>query len=111
MIRAFGARKVREAEAPLLAAGVPLMERASGALALAVLRLLGGSYGRRALALVGPGNNGGDALFAAAFLARRGMGVAAVVAEGAHEAGLAAARAAGCLTAQDEQTLAALNKP
>ena len=96
MIRAFGARKVREAEAPLLAAGVPLMERASGALALAVLRLLGGSYGRRALALVGRGNNGGDALFAAAFLARRGMGVAAVVAEGAHGAGLAAARAAGC---------------
>ena len=96
MIRAFGARKVREAEAPLLAADVPLMERASGALALAVLRLLGGPYGRRALALVGPGNNGGDALFAAAFLARRGMGVAAVVAEGAQEAGLAAARAAGC---------------
>ena len=96
MIRAFGARKVREAEAPLLAAGVPLMERASGALALAVLRLLGGPYGKRALALVGPGNNGGDALFAAAFLARRGIGVAAVVAEGAHEAGLAAARAAGC---------------
>ncbi len=96
MIRAFGARKVREAEAPLLAAGVPLMERASGALALAILRLLGGSYGRRALALAGPGNNGGDALFAAASLARRGMGVAAVVAEGAHEAGLAAARAAGC---------------
>ena len=96
MIRAFGARKVREAEAPLLAAGVPLMERASGALALAILRLLGGSYGRRALALAGPGNNAGDALFAAASLARRGMGVAAVVAEGAHEAGLAAARAAGC---------------
>lgn len=96
MIRAYGARKIREAEAPLLAAGVPLMERASGALALSILRLLGGAYGRRCLVLAGTGNNGGDALFAGAFLARRGMGVTVAVAAGAHPAGLDAAKAAGC---------------
>lgn len=52
--------------------------------------------GARALLLVGPGNNGGDALFAGAHLARRGMTVTAVlVSARAHEDGLAAFRAAG----------------
>ncbi|MFC4628884.1 bifunctional ADP-dependent NAD(P)H-hydrate dehydratase/NAD(P)H-hydrate epimerase [Promicromonospora alba] len=52
--------------------------------------------GARALLLVGPGNNGGDALFAGAHLARRGMVVTAVLASArAHEDGLAAFRAAG----------------
>ena len=41
-------------------------------LAYAVLDLLGAAYGRRVLLLVGPGNNGGDALYAGALLARRG---------------------------------------
>jgi hydroxyethylthiazole kinase-like uncharacterized protein yjeF len=52
--------------------------------------------GARALLLVGPGNNGGDTLFAGAHLARRGMVVTAVlVSTRAHDEGLAAFRAAG----------------
>jgi hydroxyethylthiazole kinase-like uncharacterized protein yjeF len=52
--------------------------------------------GARALLLVGPGNNGGDTLFAGAHLARRGMTVTAVLASTrAHEDGLGAFRAAG----------------
>ncbi|POC79767.1 hypothetical protein CRN61_08770 [Vibrio vulnificus] len=46
--------------------------------------------------LVGSGNNGGDALYAGAFLARRGAAVTAVLcAEKAHLAGLSAFQAAG----------------
>ncbi|PUB30027.1 hydroxyethylthiazole kinase-like uncharacterized protein yjeF/hydroxyethylthiazole kinase-like uncharacterized protein yjeF [Promicromonospora sp. AC04] len=52
--------------------------------------------GARALLLVGPGNNGGDTLFAGAHLARRGMTATAVLASTkAHEEGLAAFEAAG----------------
>lgn len=52
--------------------------------------------GTQALLLVGPGNNGGDTLFAGARLARRGMTVTAVLASTrAHEDGLAAFRVAG----------------
>lgn len=52
--------------------------------------------GARALLLVGPGNNGGDTLFAGAHLARRGMSATAVlVSARAHEDGLAAFEAAG----------------
>src|SRR4051794_41398161 len=73
-----------------------LMQRAAAGLAAAVIDLLGGAYGRRVLVLVGPGDNGGDALYAGAMLARRGAGVEAVlVADRVHEAGVAALRAAG----------------
>lgn len=52
MIKAYRAADVRAAEAPLLAAGEPLMERASGALALATIREVSASgrpvYGCRA---------------------------------------------------------------
>ncbi|WP_423462418.1 bifunctional ADP-dependent NAD(P)H-hydrate dehydratase/NAD(P)H-hydrate epimerase [Promicromonospora sp. MS192] len=52
--------------------------------------------GARAVLLVGPGNNGGDTLFAGAHLVRRGLRVTAVLASvRAHEAGLAAFREAG----------------
>ncbi|WP_369371032.1 bifunctional ADP-dependent NAD(P)H-hydrate dehydratase/NAD(P)H-hydrate epimerase [Promicromonospora sp. Populi] len=52
--------------------------------------------GAHALLLVGPGNNGGDTLFAGAHLLRRGMKATAVLASSrAHEEGLAAFRAAG----------------
>lgn len=91
---------VRRAEA---AAGVPepvLMQRASTALAGACRDLLGqrgGAIpGSRVVALVGSGNNGGDALWALAHLARRGVATCAVGDPGRmHPAGLAAARAAG----------------
>jgi ADP-dependent NAD(P)H-hydrate dehydratase / NAD(P)H-hydrate epimerase len=74
-----------------------LMQRAAAGLAYAVLDLLGHGYGRRVLLLVGSGDNGGDALFAGAMLARRGAAVEAVLLspEKAHPAGLAALQDAG----------------
>jgi hydroxyethylthiazole kinase-like uncharacterized protein yjeF len=54
-------------------------------------------YGARVVLLVGSGDNGGDALYAGARLARRGAGVTAVLLspERAHAQGLAALRASG----------------
>jgi hydroxyethylthiazole kinase-like uncharacterized protein yjeF len=72
--------QVRAAEEPLLAAGVPLMARASTGLAVAVARRLPFVYGARVALLVGSGNNGADALWAGAWLARRGAAVVAVLA-------------------------------
>jgi hydroxyethylthiazole kinase-like uncharacterized protein yjeF len=100
MIEAWPSESVRTAEQPLLAAGVPLMERASFALAVHVvgdLRARRRSVRGAAVALlVGAGNNGGDALYAGAYLARRGCAVSAVlVDERAHAGGLAALLSAG----------------
>ncbi len=73
-----------------------LMQRAATGLAYAVIDLLGSAYGRRVVLLVGPGDNGGDALHAGALLARRGCAVEAWLrADQVHEAGLAAFQAAG----------------
>ncbi|MCW2599156.1 MAG: carbohydrate kinase, YjeF related protein [Frankiales bacterium] len=72
--------QVRAAEEPLLAAGVPLMARASHGLAVAVATRLPFVYGARVALLVGSGNNGADALWAGAWLARRGAAVVAVLA-------------------------------
>ena len=71
MIGAHTVAQVRAAEAQLLAQlpdGV-LMQRAATGLAHAVLDFVGGAYGRHAVLLVGPGDNGGDALYAGAQLA------------------------------------------
>ncbi|MFC8734379.1 NAD(P)H-hydrate epimerase [Luteimicrobium sp. NPDC057192] len=100
MIEARTAAVVRAAEEPLLAAGVPLMERASFALSRTVLRELAARRGRvagaRAVLLVGAGNNGGDALFAGASLRRRGVAVTAYgVSARVHEEGRAALVRAG----------------
>ena len=98
MIRAHTVEQVRAAEAGLLAT-LPqdaLMQRAAHGLAHAVLDLLGTAYGRRVLLLVGSGDNGGDALYAGAVLARRGVQVSAwLLADRAHERGLAALLRAG----------------
>lgn len=67
----FTAAQVRAAEAPLLAAGVPLMRRAAAALA----EVIAEQSPERVLVLAGPGDNGGDALFAAADIAARGVPV------------------------------------
>ena len=75
---------VRAAERPLLEAGRgdELMRRAAWALAGHVLDVLrerkGRVAGTVAAALVGSGNNGGDALWALAFLRRRGVACTAV---------------------------------
>lgn len=98
MRSAHTVEQVRAAEAALMAT-LPdgaLMQRAAAGLAAGVVDLLGGAYGRRVLLLVGPGDNGGDALYAGAMLARRGARVEVVtVADSVHEAGLAALRAVG----------------
>ncbi len=103
MILAHDAAQVRAAEAPLLAAGVPLMDRAAFALAAAVGRELRARRGRvvgsRAVLLAGSGNNGGDTLYAGALLAARGVAVLAVATSAqVHAAGLDALHRAGGLT-------------
>ncbi|SFC71447.1 yjeF C-terminal region, hydroxyethylthiazole kinase-related/yjeF N-terminal region [Nocardioides terrae] len=73
-----------------------LMQRAATGLATAVADLLGGVYGRRIVLLVGPGDNGGDALYAGGVLARRGASVEAwLLADTWHDDALAALRRAG----------------
>ncbi|TCJ21091.1 NAD(P)H-hydrate epimerase, partial [Nocardioides jejuensis] len=97
MRHAHTVAQVRAAEeaSPDLASGV-LMQRASHGLAQVVIDLLGGAYGRRVVLLVGSGDNGGDALYAGAALARRGALVEAwLLADRWHEPGLAALRRAG----------------
>jgi ADP-dependent NAD(P)H-hydrate dehydratase / NAD(P)H-hydrate epimerase len=97
MRAAHTVEQVRAAEASLMAT-LPegaLMQRAAAGLAHAVIDLMGGAYGRHVLLLVGPGDNGGDALFAGALLARRGASVEVLpVADRVHEAGLAEVRRA-----------------
>lgn len=99
----FTAEQIRAAEVPLLAAlpdGV-LMRRAAGGLATCIAAELrrgtGGVNGRSVCAVVGSGDNGGDALWAATFLRRRGAAASAVLLnpERAHAKALAAFRAAG----------------
>lgn len=102
MIDAYSVAAVREAEERAMAALPPgtLMQRAAAGLAAELARELrehaGGVYGRRVTLLVGPGSNGGDALWAGARLARRGVHVTAVLtSERVHAEGLAALRTAG----------------
>lgn len=94
----YTADEVRAAERPLLDAGVPLMQRAAAALAdeLRSILTMRGPRAGRIVVLVGSGDNGGDALFAVAPLARQGCAVVLVpLGRSTHEAGLAAAVAAG----------------
>lgn len=74
-----------------------LMRRASFGLATHAIRMLGWTVGSRVVLLVGAGNNGGDALWAGAFLRRRGVTVHAVLLkpDRAHPEGLAAFRRVG----------------
>src|SRR6185503_5422494 len=99
----YTADEIREAEAPLLAS-LPdggLMRRAAFGLATAIARelalLTGGISGRQICAVVGSGDNGGDALWAATFLRRRGAAAAAVLLspERTHRKALAAFTRAG----------------
>lgn len=94
-VSTYSAAQVRAAEAPLLAAGVPLMRRAAAALAAIVREELADAFDPRVLVLVGSGDNGGDALFAAAELASAAEVDLLLVADRFHEEALAAAVAAG----------------
>jgi len=101
MAQAFSVDDVRTAEEAALAVTGEgaLMQTAAAAIAVACVRELrrtGRITGRRVVLLVGAGNNGGDALWAGARLARRGAAVTAVLAaKQAHVEGLAALLAAG----------------
>jgi NAD(P)H-hydrate epimerase len=89
----YAAADIRAAEAPLLAAGAQLMRVAAAGLARTCREVApAGSV----LVLVGAGNNGGDALLAAAELAREGRDVRVIrTADRIHEDGAAQATAAG----------------
>lgn len=102
----FTAEQIRAAEAPLLAAqshssSGALMRRAAYGLARVIVAELrertGGVTARSVFLLVGSGDNGGDALWAGAFLRRRGVAVTAALLspDHAHVGGTAALRRAG----------------
>ena len=102
MRAAYRVDTVRAAERALMET-VPdgaLMQRAAAGLASVCAAVLGespgGVYGARVVVLTGTGDNGGDALYAAALLARRGAAVTAIQAgPRLHAGGAAALRAAG----------------
>ncbi|MFE2913372.1 NAD(P)H-hydrate dehydratase [Kitasatospora indigofera] len=111
MRHAHTVEQVRAAEAALMAR-LPdgtLMQRAVAGLAATCARLLAGArgrvYGSRVVVLAGSGDNGGDALYAGALLARRGAAVTAVLLDPAraHPGGLAALRAARGLVLTDQE--------
>ncbi len=94
--------RIRAAEEQLLAVTPEgaLMHKAAFAVSVHAAEMLaehtGRVSGRRVALLVGAGNNGGDALWAGAFLRRRNVSVTAILLkpEKAHAAGLAALRRA-----------------
>ena len=111
----YTADQIRAAERPLLEEGVPLMQRAAAALAAVVRDELAtphidptttgalepvasddpGDPRPRVLILVGSGDNGGDALYAAAQVTDVADVDALLVSDRFHEAALAAAVGAG----------------
>jgi NAD(P)H-hydrate epimerase len=104
MVAGYTAAQVRAAEKPHLERGEPLMRMAAAALAEVVRGQLAGSPGLTpsVLVLAGSGDNGGDALFAAAELAGDGARVE-VVPTGArlHAEARAAAEQAGVRISAD----------
>jgi hydroxyethylthiazole kinase-like uncharacterized protein yjeF len=95
----FTVAELRAAEDALLAR-LPegaLMARAATGLAVECAALLEQVYGAQVAVLAGAGNNGGDALYAGAALARRGAAVRALLLnpDRAHQGGLTALKRAG----------------
>ena len=108
MIEAWSTQDVYAAEAALmetLAEG-ELMERAVEGLAGVVTARLAEHGAGSVVALVGPGNNGADALYAVARLAAEGHLTAAVHHDIVHEGALAAARDAGVVLTTDALAVA-----
>ena len=104
MRRCYTGTQIRAAELSRLDAGdgPVLMRRAAWGLAHHTLELLtarGQTYGSRVIGLIGQGNNGGDALWALSFLAKRGVAIAAIPINSTpadlHPEGLAAFHRAG----------------
>ena len=114
MIQAYSVEQIRAVEAVALArdGDGTLMRRASYAIALVVAEHTPSPHpGRQVVLLVGSGNNGGDALYAGAFLRASGMRVTAVLTapDKAHQGGLKALhRARGRLLMHDDPAVAAV---
>lgn len=112
----LSADAVRAAERrhPELLADGTLMQRAARAVAtecLAVFREHGRIVGRHVLLLVGGGDNGGDALFAGAVLAGRGVAVFALpVSSSMHADGLVALVRAGGRVIDADDALALFDR-
>ncbi len=105
MIEAWSTTDVYAAEGALMAtlADGELMARAVSGLAAVAAARLAERQGTRVVALVGPGNNGADALYAAARLAEAGFGAAAVRrSDRVHAGALADAEGAGVLLWVDD---------
>ncbi len=105
MIEAWSTSEVYDAETALMATldEGELMARAVAGLAAVAAARLEERGGSRVVALVGPGNNGADALYAAARLAEAGFGAAAVRrGDRVHEGALADADMAGVLVTTDD---------
>ncbi|MFE7844614.1 NAD(P)H-hydrate epimerase [Microbacterium sp. NPDC057407] len=98
-VPAYTADQVRAAERPLLDAGVPLMRRAASALAAITRDRVARSARPALLVLAGSGDNGGDALYAAAELSSAADVEVLPVGRRVHEAALAEALSAGCRAA------------
>src|SRR5215472_13326206 len=115
MRRAYQVAAVRAAERALmdLLPEGTLMRRAAAGLASVCGSLLAWHpahvYGARVAVLAGSGDNGGDALYAGALLARRGAAVTAIAAGSrVHPGGTAALREAGGRVTGDTEAAAGL---
>ena len=108
MLTAYTSDEIRAAERELMAR-LPegtLMRRAATALAVACVNVMPRVYGSHVVLLVGSGDNGGDALYAGAGLARRGARVHAVLAgRKTHEGGLAELLRAGGVNVQETENV------
>ena len=102
MMLAWSVEAVRDAEAALVAdlpAGESMARAVTGLVEVATARLVEGDS-RSVVALVGPGNNGADALYAAARLGESGFNAAAVHDGSVHQGAMEAALDAGVVVAQ-----------
>lgn len=110
MIEAYAVPGVYDCEAAAAAqlAEGELMARAVEGLVAVARARLAATGGRQVVALVGPGNNGADALYAAARLAADGVPCGAVHLETVHAGAYAAARAAGVVLVESGGEAAAL---
>lgn len=121
-VPAYTAAQVRDAERPLIEDGVQLMDRAASLLARVVDQAAAAGEEGRILVLAGGGDNGGDALYAAAHvldgsiadlaaepepLPEHPVSVDVLLASSSHhEAGLVAAVAAGARTVDAAEAMA-----
>lgn len=107
MIEAWSTDAVRAAEAALMQTldDGELMARAVEGLAGVAAARLEELDGETVAALVGPGNNGADALYAVARLAEAGWNAVALHHDTVHEGARAAAEAAGVVLTTDPTTL------